>query len=617
MTNHILANLNKQQQEAVAETEGPSLIIAGPGSGKTKALTHKVAYLINEKKLAPSEILCLTFTNKAALEMKDRINQLLTDHIASPWISTFHSFCARMLRSEGHHLGLSKSFAIYDDNDSIALLKQLINQTSYSPNNIKAASVLNSINGAKNELIGPEEYAQYAHGYFQKTVAEIFPLYQKKLLLNDAVDFGDLLTKTVELFKQNQTILKIYQKRFKYILVDEYQDTNHAQYTLVKLLSATHSNICVVGDVNQAIYSWRGADFRNILQFERDFNNVKIFRLEQNYRSTKSIIKAASEVIKHGKNHLQLDLWTNNDDGEKVSLFEASNEQEEGEYIAMKILSEIKADSSLLNLKEELEIKNLDLSFDDYAVLYRTNAQSRALEDTFMRWGMPYRIVGGIKFYERKEVKDVLSYLRLIRNPQDSVALERVTKLGKKRKQRFEEYRPSIKVDGMSVIELLDQILKVTAYLDKYAHNTEEDRERKENVRELRTVAAQFADLDDFLENVSLVQNDQLPNVNFPKESAAINLMTLHSAKGLEFKTVFMIGMEEGLFPHNRALGSPDELEEERRLCYVGITRAKKKLHLTYARNRRYFGNLQFGVMSRFVQDIPPDLLQEHFSARV
>ena len=599
MSNDILSALNEQQKQAVLATTGPVLVIAGPGSGKTRVLTTRVAYLIKEKSVDPSSILCVTFTNKAANEMRTRIGVLMGAQVTVPWIGTFHSIGARILRRHAEEVGRSRDFVIYDDNDSSVAIKQLISNFGESyPANLKPAAVGWAIDSAKNELIGPDEYKLYSHGPFQNAVAELYPRYQKLLTKNNAMDFADLLMLTVELFG-NEKILERYQKQFQYILVDEYQDTNHAQYTIIKNLAEKHKNLCVVGDVNQAIYSWRGADYKNILQFEKDYPEAQIVRLDQNYRSTKSIVEAASKLISLSKHHLKMDLWTDNVEGESISLFEARSEQDEGEYIALKIINETQ--QSIANA-----------SLDDFAILYRTNAQSRALEETFIKWGIPYRLVGGVKFYERMEVKDVLAYLRLLQNWNDSVAYERAEKLGKNRLKALEAYSHSIDVHETPTIELLDGVLSCTKYLDKYSKDTEEEVARKENVRELRTVATQFESLGEFLENVALVQEDFLKDqksTDVPKP--AVTFMTLHSAKGLEFKTVFLIGLEEGLFPHQRSLNSIDELEEERRLCYVGITRAKHKLHLTYARNRIFFGTRQMGVASRFISEIPEHLIEQ------
>jgi DNA helicase II / ATP-dependent DNA helicase PcrA len=603
MSNDILSNLNAQQKEAVEATEGPILIVAGPGSGKTRVLTHKVAYLIRENHIPPENLICVTFTNKAAQEMRERVRKVLGVDITVPWISTYHSTCAKILRRDGYKIGLEPSFTIYDDADSKTALTQIMRKLDIPDQKIKPSSVLYAIASAKNELIDEKEYQRYAQGYFQDTVAQIFPHYQKLLSKNNAVDFGDLIFKAVELLKTNPDTAKKYQNNFHYVLVDEYQDTNHAQYILTKLLADVHHNLCVVGDVNQAIYSWRGADFRNILQFEKDFPTAKVFRLERNYRSTQTVLQAASKVIAKSRHHLHLELWTDNEQGEPISIFEASNEQEEAEYIAIKINDHLNQGP----LGDSVE------NLNNFAVLYRTNAQSRILEETFIKHGLPYRIVGGIRFYERKEIKDVLAYLRLLINPDDSVSKERVEKLGKRRLERFSLFRTDLLLEEFTVIEILDNLLSKTHYLELYDRHTEENEQRKENVKELRSVASQFNTLEEFLENVALVQQER------PGEdsSEAVTFMTLHSAKGLEFDHVFIIGLEEGLFPHSRALVSQDELEEERRLCYVGMTRAKKKLHLTYARNRFYFGVRQYGTVSRFLEDIPTELIQAHYSSRL
>jgi len=615
---NVLEDLNPRQQEAVTETEGPILIVAGPGSGKTRVLTHKYAYLVKEKNILTQNILCVTFTNKAANEMRGRIKELLGSGLHAPWVRTFHATCAKILRFDGHLIGIPKNSVIYDESDSKTALRQIIKKMNLPLNRINPGAVLNTIDGAKNELVDEIEFKQYAHGFFQEKVSQLYPEYQKLLHKNEALDFGDLIFKTVRLFQEVPQSLEKYQEQFRYILVDEYQDTNHAQYIFTKLLAAKHKNLCVVGDVNQAIYSWRGANFRNILQFEKDFPEAKIFRLERNYRSTKIILQAAKGVINKSRHHLHLDLWTENETGEIINLFESRNEREEGEYIVSRILGDTNPENSSGFLSENIpsdenlksQISNFKLN--NYAVLYRTNAQSRALEETFLRWGMPYRIVGGIKFYERKEIKDVLAYLRLLLNPNDTVSRERAEKLGKNRLLRFEDFQKKVDLDDFTVLELLDQFLSRTEYLRLYAQDTEENFQRKENVKELRSVASQFSTLPEFLENVALVQQEYLPeHISFNKnsENSAVTMMTLHSAKGLEFPVVFLVGMEEGLFPHSRSMVSPEELDEERRLCYVGITRAKKDLHLTYARNRLYFGYRQTGILSRFVGDIPEHLL--------
>ena len=592
----LLDDLNPAQQEAVKAIEGPVLILAGAGSGKTRVLTYRVAYLISEKKIPAENILCLTFTNKAAGEMMDRIRKLLHHEPSTmnhqPTMGTFHSFCAKILRREGRTLGLPPGFAIYDEGDSLDAIKEAMGNLNIPIQKTSPSAVKATISGAKNELISSTEYPQYARGYFQELVAKIYLEYQKILEKNHALDFDDLLLYAIKLFPSEPTILTRYQIQFKFILIDEYQDTNPAQYLISKYLANRHKNICVVGDASQSIYSFRGADFRNIVNFQKDYPAVKIFNLEQNYRSTQNILDAAHAVISKNKSHPILKLWTDQDGGEKIEIVETRNEVEE----ALFILSKLEKDR-----------------LTDYAILYRTNAQSRSLEEQFLRAGVPYKLVGGVSFYARKEIKDVLSYLRLLQNPTDSVALKRAEKIGKGRLSKVLEFsfEASSKLDQYSTLDRLDQILKKTGYLTYLDDGTEEGKGRVENVKELRSVAEQFPALVDFLENVALVEN------GYDRKAVgdAVTLMTLHSAKGLEFQTVFMIGMEEGLFPHSRALLQISELEEERRLCYVGITRAKDKLFLTYARQRLYLGQRTNNLVSRFLSDIPQNLITSNISS--
>ncbi len=582
----ILKGLNDRQQAAVKATTGPVLILAGAGSGKTRVLTHRVAYLV-ENGTSPENILLVTFTNKAAAEMKERLKKLLSIG-AQPIAGTFHSLCSKLLRRDGKEIGISPSFIIYDDNDSVELIKEIMTKMNLSQKDFNPRAVLGTIGQAKNQLIGALEYPQYARGLFQKTVSDIYISYQKQLKENEALDFDDLIMETVKLFRKSKETLEKYQDSWKYIMVDEYQDTNFAQFELTKLLAKKYRNICVVGDFSQSIYSWRGADFRNLLNFKSEFPEVQTFNLEQNYRSTQKILDAAFGVISKNRSHPILKLWTENAGGEKINLFEARNEQDEARFIVDEVQ------------KSE--------SFSDFAVLYRTNAQSRVLEESFLHAGIPYTLIGGTRFYDRKEIKDVLSYLRLIHNPKDTVSYRRAEKLGKGRLAKFEAHE----FIQNSTLELLDKVLEVTGYLDLFDVENEEDLARLENIKELRSVAQEFPVLSEFLENVSLVEKESSRSIS---SKGAVTLMTLHAAKGLEFPIVFMVGMEEGIFPHSRSLMDASEMEEERRLCYVGITRAREKLFMTYARKRMFFGTRSSNMQSRFLADIPEILIESQFSS--
>lgn len=589
----ILESLNPQQQKAVITSEGPILILAGAGSGKTRVLTYKAAYLISEKGIDPGNVLMVTFTNKAAEEMKKRIKKLVgSDN--TPVTGTFHSFCAKLLRIEGKYIGIPPYYVIYDEQDQIEAIREIMNNLEISSKNFHPKSIASTISQAKNELINSREYGQYARGYFQETVAKIFIYYQQLLKKNQALDFDDLLLETVRLLKEVPKIAGKYQERFRYILVDEYQDTNRAQYEITKLLGKRYRNICIVGDASQSIYSWRGADFRNIMNFQRDFPDIKIFHLEQNYRSTQKILEAAGCVISHNTSHPILKLWTENSAGENLILYEARNEQDEAVFIINTI------NNYLIN-------KKLNLTLNDFAVLYRTNAQSRAIEEAFLHNCLPYILIGGVRFYDRKEIKDILAYLKFLYNAHDSVAFKRIEKIGKRRLEKFiktfEDFK-KIGIDKFSTLEILDKIVSQTDYLSLYNKDIEEDRQRLENIKELRSVATQFSILGEFLENVALIEQEYVP---VKKEAAS--LLTMHAAKGLEFKVVFIVGMEEGLFPHSQALLERSELEEERRLCYVAITRAKDQLFLTYTRRRLYFGKSTSNIPSRFLTDIPEHLL--------
>lgn len=580
----ILKGLNVKQQAAVQAVKGPVLILAGAGSGKTRVLTHRVAYLVSEG-VSAENILLVTFTNKAANEMKERVKHLLTAG-AQPVAGTFHSLCAKILRRDGQDLNISPNFIIYDDGDSVELIKDVMLKMNISQKDFNPRAVLGTIGQAKNQLIGALEYPQYARGLFQKTVSDIYISYQKQLRENAALDFDDLIMETVRLFRKSKETLEKYQDVWKYLMVDEYQDTNFAQFELTKLLAKKYRNICVVGDFSQSIYSWRGADFRNLLNFKSEFPEVQTFNLEQNYRSTQKILDAAFGVISKNKSHPILKLWTENIAGDSINLFEARNEQDEAKFI----------------------ISNLPENYSDAAVLYRTNAQSRVIEEAFLHEGIPYTLVGGTRFYDRKEIKDVLSYLRLIHNPKDSVSHKRIEKLGKGRLQMFETHA----FVSPTTLDLLDKVLEVTGYLDLFDVENEEDLARLENIKELRSVAQEFPILSEFLENVSLVEKESRRLVG---SRGAVTLMTLHAAKGLEFPVVFMVGMEEGIFPHSRSLMDVSEMEEERRLCYVGITRAREKLYMTFARKRMFFGTRSSNLQSRFLADIPESLLVTQFSS--
>jgi DNA helicase II / ATP-dependent DNA helicase PcrA len=619
MNSTLLKDLNSEQRKAVLETDGPMIILAGAGSGKTRVLTYKVLYLMVEKEIRPESILMITFTNKAAKEMRERMQRFLQDNSsqtisALPWIATFHALCAKILRIDGAHIGFSNKFIIYDSQDQMDAIKEAMKRLDLSIKDFKPYSVHATISQAKNELITAEEYLSLARGPFQETVARIYPIYQKILKENDAFDFDDLILQTIRLFKENEQVLQKYQKKFQYILVDEYQDTNRAQYILTRFLSATWKNICVVGDFSQSIYSWRGADYRNLSRFKDDYSNAKTFSLSQNYRSTQKILDGATAIISKNTSHPILKLWTENPSGEKIEIYEANNEQEEAEYVIRKMI--------------QLGIKNLN----EIAILYRTNAQSRVIEEVFLHHGIPYLLIGGTRFYERKEIKDVISYLRLLSNPKDSVAYKRIEKLGKGRMKKFLEYQQSVmleqsteirastadsssewlqddKKENQKTIDLLDGALKATEYLEFYDEKVEEDRARLENIKELRSVAISFPNLTDFLENVALVEQEYSSEKQNVNDKNAMTLMTLHAAKGLEFPVVFIMGMEEGLFPHSRSLMDKNELEEERRLCYVGMTRAKEKLFLTYTKHRLFFGQRTNNIVSRFLTELPEKLI--------
>lgn len=570
----ILAGLNEAQKQAVMWDRGPLLILAGAGSGKTRVLTHRVMWLI-ERGVNPDEILLQTFTNKASQEMLKRVKN------GKVMGGTFHSFSAKILRRFADEAGLDPNFVIFDEGDQLDTVKQAMIAVGADPKAVKPGSVLGAISGAKSELISPGEYAGNARGNFWQTVARVYLAYQQLLKRYKALDFDDLLGEMVRLVKMDAEVREKLQEKFKYILVDEYQDTNKAQYEITKTLAQKYQNLTVVGDFSQSIYSWRGADYRNMLALKSDFPELTIMNLEQNYRSTQTILDAANQVISKNKNHPVLNLWTDKGGGEKISIFEAESEYDEASFL----ISQMKTDLT------------------NYAILYRTNAQSRVLEEALLHAGIPYSLFGGVRFYERKEIKDALAYLRLVLNPYDEISRKRAEKNGKTRLARLEasNLKPQI-----PTIKILDEVLKITQYLDQFDEMDEEDAARLENIKELRSVAQEFSNLAEFLENIALTEKESRRS----RSADAVTLMTLHAAKGLEFRTVFMVGMEEGLFPHSRSLFDSEQMEEERRLAYVGMTRAMDKLYLTYARRRLFFGTRSNNAVSRFLADIPENLIE-------
>ena len=577
--------LNKQQQEAVKYTKGPLLVLAGAGSGKTKVLTHRVAYLIEKGIVSPENCLLLTFTNKAAKEMKERMG-----NINLGFAGTFHGFCAKVLKIDGKVIGIDNNFLIYDDNDQKDLVKEIIKDLNINTS-IKPNSILYSISEAKNQMLSPSQFADLPAGKagIADVVAKVYSIYEKKLSEMNALDFDDLLLKTVKLFKIAEVLQK-WQGKIQQIFVDEWQDTNKIQYKLVRLLDGNRGVITAVGDASQSVYSWRGADYRNINYLMKDYPSIKIINLEQNYRSTGNILTAANSVISKNTGHPILKLWTKKLKGEKIFVYPAKNGFDEADYVIQKI-------------------KKLG-NYKDIAILYRTNAQSRVLEEALMQASIPYTLVGGVRFYDRKEIKDILSYLRLLFNKKDSVSEKRALSLGKRRFDKF--MMINIDIEKYTTLQILDLIIKETEYLNKFKEDDPEDLQRLENIRELRSVALEFPILSDFLENVSLVE----ANSNKKDIRNNITLMTLHAAKGLEFPIVFIVGMEEGLFPHSRSLWEKEQMEEERRLCYVGITRAKESLYLTYASKRTIYGETSSNVISRFIIDIPEHLLDGKVEVR-
>jgi len=598
----ILEGLNLNQKEAVVYTGSPLLLLAGAGSGKTRVLTHRVAYFIQKKIAKPSEILLLTFTNKAAEEMRQRTTKLLStikDLRSNTFFAgTFHSFCCRVLRADGENIDIPPKFAIYDSNDQENLIKNILHELGLTTQEFKPSSVLYFIEAAKNSFQTPKEMSAQSSGFWQDYACKIYTRYQEKLSNFHALDFNDLLFKTAELFSQYPNVLAKYQEIYKFIMVDEYQDTNQIQYLLTKLLAQKYKQITVVGDASQAIYGWRGADYRNLVNFTTDFKNAKIINLEQNYRSTQIILDAANAVISKDKSHPILKLFTDKKSEDKIKIFEAESEVAEADFVASKI--------KFIN-------DNLKIPLRDIAVLYRMNAQSRVLEEAFLRQSIPYVLLGGTRFYERAEIKDILSMLRYASDQADHISEERIEKaLGKRKKAHLHEHINDMDLDNLTSLQILESLVVNSSYLDKFDAKDEEDQKRIENIKELKSVAAQFPLLTDFLENITLVQQEySIQEKNKKKENRdGVKLMTFHSAKGLEFEVVFMVGFEEGILPHSRCLIDESQIEEERRLCYVGITRAKDYLCISYATRRLFFGKSSLNEASRFLADIPSELVE-------
>ena len=634
----LINGLNDKQKEAVLATDGPCLVIAGAGSGKTKVLTHKIAYDI-ESGIKPWNILAITFTNKAANEMKERIEKLIGDAAKDLWMGTFHSICVRILRRYIDRIGYKTDFVIFDTSDQKTLIKECLKTLKVDDKIFTDRGVLSEISNGKNEMLEPKAYGvKYAGDFRKKTIAEIYELYQRRLKENNAIDFDDIINFTIKILSENPDVLDYYTEKFKYILVDEYQDTNKAQFTLVSLLASKYGNVTAVGDNDQGIYSFRGADISNILNFERDFPGTRIIKLEQNYRCTGNILKAANAVIKHNENKYDKKLWTENEEGHLPCIYCGEDEYDEGRYIVEQIN----------HLKTEEYYKN-----SDFTILYRMNAQSRAIEDILMREGIPYKVIGGLKFYERKEIKDIIAYLRLIHNSADNLSLKRIINepkrgIGKTSIEQIQEISDKTgnsmyeiirnaqeygltrvfsnsrdfieqieylksKKDELKISDLIKETLNKTGYTKALENeNSVEAETRIENLEEFLTVAIEFEEesadntLAEFLENITLSSDID----GMEDKDDSVTLMTLHSAKGLEFPVVFLVGMEEGIFPGYKSIGEPQALEEERRLFYVGITRAKQYLYLTCAKHRTIFGSTSYNQVSRFVKEIPEELLE-------
>lgn len=637
--NSLLTGLNKEQQQAVQHTEGPLLILAGAGSGKTKVLTVRIAHLLAQG-VNPYEILAITFTNKAAKEMKSRVEGLVGDVANRIWLSTFHSFCAKFLRFElDNFLGYNSNFTIYDTSDSQAVIKAALKALNLDDKYYPVGAMIAAISDAKNKLLFASDFRKQARDFYQQKVADVYEYYERELRKNNALDFDDLLLVAVKLLQSNEAVLDKYSKRFRYVMIDEYQDTNHAQYLLAKLLASHWKNIAVVGDADQSIYAWRGADIQNILDFEKDYPNCTSIKLEQNYRSTKIILDAANAVIENNEGRPKKNLWTDKTEGAKIQHFTAQSEHEEAAFIGDTIAK-----------KHDIH----GVPYGDMAILYRTNAQSRVLEEALIKRALPYTMVGGTKFYDRKEIKDVLAYLRVLYNPFDDLSLLRIINVPKrsigattvaklqdyarangtslfmtltqlhlvdtikgKTKEKLEEFGILIftlvaEMEDKTVLDILESILDRTGYLAQLEESTDpQDQARAENIGELLSVAKDFQDtnpngtVEDFLEQVALVNDVD----SFEQEESKVTLMTLHAAKGLEFPIVFLGGLEEGLFPHSRTLMNPEEIEEERRLAYVGITRAEKELYISNATTRTVFGRTSSYLPSRFIDEIPEELV--------
>ncbi|HAQ6617540.1 TPA: DNA helicase PcrA [Enterococcus faecium] len=645
----LLNGMNPRQKEAVLHTDGPLLLMAGAGSGKTRVLTHRIAYLIEEKEVNPWNILAITFTNKAAKEMKERVNAILASGGEDVWVSTFHSMCVRILRRDVDFIGYNRNFTIIDSSEQLTLMKRILKELNIDPKKYDPRSILGTISQAKNSLQTPQDFAKMQGSYYEEIAAKCYAAYQKELQYNQCMDFDDLIMNTIRLFEEHPDSLTYYQNKFHYIHVDEYQDTNHAQYTLVNLLAGRFRNLCVVGDADQSIYGWRGADMQNILDFEKDYPDAAVILLEQNYRSTKNILSAANQVIENNSNRKPKNLWTENKEGNKITYYRADNERDETRFIVDRMQEEIRSNHR---------------NYGDFAILYRTNAQSRVMEETLLKANIPYKMVGGHKFYDRKEIKDILAYLNVLVNPQDSISFERIVNspkrgigpgsieklrsfaslhewplleaaqnvdlanIGGKAGRQLGAFGEMIQevtqmIPYLTVTELTKEVLDRSGYLeDLKIQNTLEAQARIENLEEFLTVTQEFdkqfeqqneedADAPEekltvFLNDLALVSDID----NLEEDASQVTLMTLHAAKGLEFPVVFLIGLEEGFFPLSRALMEESELEEERRLAYVGITRAEEALYLTNAFSRTLYGRTQYNRPSRFVEEIDQELLE-------